>query len=236
MSQYHILFIFAHPDDETFACGGTLSRYADDPNVQTTLYCATPGDAGSPGTPPLCTQEELGQYRTKELASAADVLGIDRLILRDFHDRSLEHLPKEILMEDIKKTIEDLRPDAVITFPPHGISGHPDHQAVQLATLKALQQCDPDQRIRLYYVVIPQSENQENSSVYTTPDEAITTRINVTPYRKRIMKALQQHRTQHKSVEKVFPGVLNGNWESLRTWEFFQAVRPLTGIPSDRLL
>ena len=41
-----LLAIFAHPDDESLACGGTLARCAD-AGVEVTLVCATRGEAGS---------------------------------------------------------------------------------------------------------------------------------------------------------------------------------------------
>ena len=40
-----LLAIFAHPDDEVFSCGGTLSRYADE-GYQVSLICATRGEEG----------------------------------------------------------------------------------------------------------------------------------------------------------------------------------------------
>jgi len=40
------LFAFAHPDDETFTCGGSIARYADQGNTRLVLYCATRGEAG----------------------------------------------------------------------------------------------------------------------------------------------------------------------------------------------
>ena len=43
-----MLVILAHPDDESFATGGTLAKYALQ-DVQVILLCATRGEAGIPG-------------------------------------------------------------------------------------------------------------------------------------------------------------------------------------------
>ncbi len=43
-----MLVILAHPDDESFAAGGTLAKYAHQ-DVQVILLCATRGEAGIPG-------------------------------------------------------------------------------------------------------------------------------------------------------------------------------------------
>ncbi|GGE11111.1 PIG-L domain-containing protein [Marinithermofilum abyssi] len=232
MSNRTLLWVFAHPDDESFACGGTIARYAAN-GWRTVLYCATRGDAGSPGTPPLCTPEQLGDVRADELSRAARVLGLDRVILRDYGDGRLTQYPQNELTRDIRQVIREEKPEVVITFPAEGISGHPDHRVIHQATVKAVQglsQCVP----RLYFVVIPGSVGRK-SVPFPTPDDQVTHQIEVSPYREQIMRALQQHRTQHRSIERVFPGVMQGEWKSLRTREYYQAANPANDTPPDRL-
>lgn len=53
-----MLAIFAHPDDESFAVGGTLAKYAHQ-DVHVILLCATRGQAGISGVKP----EEAGDIR-----------------------------------------------------------------------------------------------------------------------------------------------------------------------------
>ncbi|SMO41912.1 PIG-L deacetylase family protein [Melghirimyces algeriensis] len=216
-----LMFIYAHPDDETFASGGTILQYAHQPGWEVTLYCATRGEGGSTGTPPLCPQHRLGEVRADELAKAAKVLGIDRVILRDFGDGKLANVPFHILVDDITQSICKEQPSAVITFPSHGISGHPDHQTIHQATTEAIRQIQKNRMIQLYYIVIPQSVAKEQT-IYTTPDQEVTNQVNVSVWRKKIMEALQCHKTQQRSVERVFPGVSNGHWEHLRTFEYYQ--------------
>jgi hypothetical protein len=88
-----------------------------------------------------------------------------------------------------------------------------------------VQACDQAKNrlpFKLYYVVIPQSAAPEGRSIFTTPDDDVTTYIDVTAHRQEIMEALRQHRTQHLSIERVFPGVLAGDWQQLRTTEYYQ--------------
>lgn len=40
-----LLAVFAHPDDESFICGGTLAKYASE-GVDITLVSATRGEMG----------------------------------------------------------------------------------------------------------------------------------------------------------------------------------------------
>src|SRR4029450_6157122 len=47
-----VLGIFAHPDDESLACGGTLARLAD-AGAKVVVICASHGEAGSLCDPSL---------------------------------------------------------------------------------------------------------------------------------------------------------------------------------------
>jgi N-acetylglucosamine malate deacetylase 2 len=217
-----VLYCFAHPDDETFTCGGTIARFhADD--VRQTLYCATRGEAGKTGQPPLCTQEELGDVRAQELARACDVLGIDECILRDYGDGQLSQLPFQQLVDDLFKIMESIRPDLIITFPPSGISGHLDHQIIQQATLEAVKKTTFP--TKLYYIVIPESiAHLHSGKIHATPDEYVSMKIDVTPFRASIAQALREHKTQHLSIDRVFPGVRDGDISRLRSHEYYQLV------------
>ena len=55
----NVLAFFAHPDDETMLAGGTLALLAQH-GAQVHYLCATRGEGGEVGNPPLCTQDELG--------------------------------------------------------------------------------------------------------------------------------------------------------------------------------
>ena len=70
-----LLFVFAHPDDETFLTGGVASKYTDE-GVRVVLASATRGESGKVGDPPVCSREELPAVREEELRRAAAILGI----------------------------------------------------------------------------------------------------------------------------------------------------------------
>src|SRR5437762_12086977 len=77
-----VLAIFAHPDDESLACGGTLARLAD-AGARVILLCASQGEAGSISDPALVPDGNLGAVRAHELRDAAPVLGIAEVLLLD---------------------------------------------------------------------------------------------------------------------------------------------------------
>ncbi len=127
--QHALLVILAHPDDESFPMGGTLARYAAD-GVPVTLLCATRGEAGIPGLPP----EMAGQVRQRELLAAAGTLGITEVRFLGYRDGQLAQADQESVVARLAAVMREIRPTAVITFGPDGITGHPDHIAIHQMT------------------------------------------------------------------------------------------------------
>src|SRR5437868_15019828 len=83
-----LLAVFAHPDDESYLCGGTLARYAA-AGVRVVLVCATRGEAGEIADPAVATADTLPAAREVELRVAADLLGIAEVHLPDYRDGAL---------------------------------------------------------------------------------------------------------------------------------------------------
>ena len=82
MMPRRLLFIYAHPDDESFAAAGIARMYANE-GVEIALVTATRGDAGRAGEPAICGREQLPARREAELREAAAILGInDVTVLR----------------------------------------------------------------------------------------------------------------------------------------------------------
>ena len=78
-----LLAVYAHPDDEAFGTGGTLSRYAAE-GVKVYLVCAARGEAGEISDPSFASPETLGQVREGELRCAAETMGISELIFLNY--------------------------------------------------------------------------------------------------------------------------------------------------------
>jgi len=183
--------IFAHPDDETFSAGGTLARYAD-AGVEITLVTATSGEAGEVGSAPV-ERSGLGAWRERELFEAAGVLGIKTVRLLRLSDGRLEGLGDE-LAASFASVLEETKPQVVITEDVQGITGHPDHIAVARAVLRAFDGLAESSPLKLYEHVLPAS--LAPPGMHGTPDDYITTILNVESWRDRKLAALRAHRSQ----------------------------------------
>jgi len=143
-----LLAVFAHPDDESFACGGTLAHYAKK-GFTVTLVCATRGEAGEISDASLATRDNLAEVRERELRNAADALGVTELVLLDYRDSGMAGTPEnghprafgnaepDEVVRELVGIVRRSRPHAIITFDPNGGYGHPDHIAAHNHTTAA---------------------------------------------------------------------------------------------------
>lgn len=128
LSGRSLLAVFAHPDDESLACGGLLARCSE-MGAHVSLLCLTRGEHG-PGP----TGAPLGEVRTREAMEAARVLGIHDVHLCGHEDGMLPWIEAPIIEADILDAIGRSEPDVVITFDEDGLYWHPDHIAVHERT------------------------------------------------------------------------------------------------------
>ena len=136
-----ILFVFAHPDDESHWSSGIALRCHDE-GVRTVLVTATRGGRGTTGG--LCSVEELPGVREQELREAARILKFDELELLPYLDKELPGIPHEEIRRTLVGTIRRVRPQVVVTFDPNGMTLHPDHLAICRFTSDAIAAaCDP---------------------------------------------------------------------------------------------
>jgi N-acetyl-1-D-myo-inositol-2-amino-2-deoxy-alpha-D-glucopyranoside deacetylase len=146
-NERRILFVHAHPDDETIASGATMAKYAA-AGAQVTLVTSTLGEEGEVLVPELAhlaaqAEDELGEHRRHELTDALVHLGVtDHEFLggpgryRDSGMMGLDTNRRENcfwqadLLEAasyLVATIRRVRPQVVVTYDDFGQYGHPDH-------------------------------------------------------------------------------------------------------------
>src|SRR5262245_51914198 len=132
-----LLFVFAHPDDESFSGVGTAMKCAA-AGARTVLVTATRGEQGKAGDPPLCSREELPAWRERELREAVRITQFDEFHLLDYHDRELPDAPPAEIRRSLVGVIRRVKPSIVLTFDPNGFNVHPDHVAISRFTSDAV--------------------------------------------------------------------------------------------------
>ena len=184
-----VVFVHAHPDDETLATGGAIARYAADPEVRCVVVTCTLGEEGEVIPPALRElapdrADQLGGYRIGELAGALAALGSPehrflggvarwrdsgmehgegtRAVARaDLHPRALS--APESLDEQVAQLVaivDELAPQVLVSYADDGGYGHPDHvRAHQLTTAAAAAR--PDVVARVFHTVRSRSTLDE---------------------------------------------------------------------------
>lgn len=141
-----LLAVFAHPDDESLACGGMLAWCAH-LGADVSLLCMTHGEHGPGG-------EDVRRTRRRELEAAARALGLRAVTLLDHEDGMLPWLPAAMLRSAVEREIRARRPEVVVTFDADGLYWHPDHVAVHEAATAAVAKLG-GAAPALYYVTMP---------------------------------------------------------------------------------
>ena len=131
-----IVSVWAHPDDEAYLCGGIMAMAAA---AQSRVICvtATRGELGVTD-PTRWPPEQLPSIREAELAECLRILGVTEHRWLGYPDGSCDSVDAEIAVENIAKIISDVAADTVLTFPPDGQTGHPDHIAVHHWAVEAV--------------------------------------------------------------------------------------------------
>ena len=141
-----LLAVFAHPDDESLACGGLLAWCAE-LGARVSILCATRGEMGRG------SGSDLSLVRTNELAAAARALGVSDVLMLDYEDGMLPWVEPARLEADIRDATIRFCPDVVITFGEDGLYWHPDHIAIHERTTAAVAALG-DTAPALYYVTM----------------------------------------------------------------------------------
>lgn len=207
-----LLFVFAHPDDESFSGAGTAMKYAAR-GASIVLVTATLGERGKTGDPPVCAPGEIAACRERELREAAAVIGFDELHLLGHRDGELSEVPPDAMRGSLVPLIRRLRPSVVFTFDPNGFNVHPDHVAISRFTSEAMAASADERWHRgearphvvprlLWTPPISPWDVAKRDDLTGQPGADFV--IDVAPWRARRAAALRAHRTQHRSVDKYF--------------------------------
>ncbi|MFH8990462.1 PIG-L deacetylase family protein [Streptomyces sp. NPDC017940] len=203
-----LLAVFAHPDDESLSAGGVLARHAA-AGARTAVVTAT-WAADSP--------------RAAELADALRILGAGPPRMLGYADARVPRsapdgarfcdAPLDDAVRRLVAHIREFRPEVMVTHDAYGgLSGHADHVHTHRVAVLAAQAAglgrlfpeagDPWQPSALYLATHPHSAVSAlaevvgaHETVYSVPDDLVTTVVDVRPWLERKTAAVLAHRTE----------------------------------------
>jgi LmbE family N-acetylglucosaminyl deacetylase len=214
-----LLVILAHPNDESFAAGGTLAKYAHQ-DVQVILLCATRGEAGIPRVKP----KKAGDTREHEPRQAAEHLGIEVHFL-GYPDGELAQTKPEALLETIACWIDLVQPQVILTFGPEGVSGHPDHITISHVVTQAY---DQFYKKGLLLYIHPSEATVLGCGVSSsrTDDGQPLVEIDISDYKLDKVRAIQCHASQTPGLD----GKLEDEMNKIPCSELFTIARDAKGV------
>ena len=154
--QPRLLFVHAHPDDESITNGGTIARYVAR-GADVRVVTCTLGEEGEVigeryALLAVDHADQLGGYRISELTKALNALGVDEPVFlggpgrwRDSgmlgesrrHHTAFVDAGDEAVKE-LVGIFDSVRPHVIVTYDPKGGYGHPDHVQTYRITAAAI--------------------------------------------------------------------------------------------------
>src|SRR5260370_5467596 len=222
-----LLSVHHDQDDAAISAGGVMMK-AQAPGHRVVIITETRGEAGEIyNMDEAASRPRLGEIRTEELKAGGEILGVDRQEFLGYRDsgmvdpadnkdpRSFHQAPLDEAAARLAVFIREERPDVVVTWAEDGGYGHPDHIKAHQVTNAALDTMEQEGLPvkKLYYIAVPRSMMQafaeqfpdqaqeqarRNMRVAGTPDELITTRVDVHDYVDRKRQAFRAHLSQNE--------------------------------------
>jgi len=121
-----VLYVFPHPDDESFGVGHVMHKQHRE-GQEVHLLTLTRGGATKQRHRYGYSIEEMGQIRHREMLAVQEVLDLTGMTVLDLPDSGLKEVDPRILERAIADETERVRPDVLVSYPVHGISGFHDH-------------------------------------------------------------------------------------------------------------
>jgi len=207
-----VMSIHAHPDDQEFSVGGTLTKWAQ-AGCEIMSVIITSGDSGSNDPSKDGSYKPiLAELREKEQLAANDLLGVKETVFLRYPDGELE--PTIELRKELTRLIRQFKPDTVLAGNPEGwfygdeYLNHPDHRAAAQAACEAV---FPSAGSRLMFAdLLPAGyEPHDVKRLYVHGTDKSNTWIDITETMDVKINALQQH------VSQIDPNEV-GKW--MREW------------------
>ena len=230
-----LLGVWAHPDDEAFLSAGlmALARAAGERVV---VLTATAGDQGA--ADPADRGPALARRRRRELRAALAAVGVREHTVVGLPDGGCAAVPPGDGASLVRRSIEAVRPDTIVTFGPEGMTGHDDHRAVHAWVTDAWRQAGEPGNL-LYATLTPAFHarwNRLNDEVGlwereppSTPDVDLALTVDCSTVIDRKMAALDAHASQTAALVELVGRDTMRDWWATEWFVAAPRLRAATG-------
>ncbi len=150
------LYVFPHPDDESFGPAPAMFRQRREGH-DVFLLTLTKGGATKVRHELGYSVEEMGAVRHREMLNVAEVLNLSGMTVLDLPDGGLKEMNPMQIESAIKEHILKIKPHILVTYAVHGISGFHDHlvthAAVKRVYVEMKEGGDPDLKRLAFFTV-----------------------------------------------------------------------------------
>lgn len=155
-----ILYIFPHPDDESFGPAAAMHQQLKQGH-EVHLLTLTKGGATKQRHKLGLTVDEMGEVRYREMLAVKETLGLTGMRVLDLPDNGLKDMDPREIEKVVSQHIQELEPEVVVSYPVHGISGFHDHLIMHYVAKRVFLQLKDegnDYLKRLAFFTLPDSE------------------------------------------------------------------------------
>ncbi|MES2773223.1 MAG: PIG-L family deacetylase [Bacteroidota bacterium] len=183
------LYIFPHPDDESFGPAPVMYRQIQN-GEEVHLLTLTKGGATKMRFKFNLSIEEMGEVRYKEMLKVEALLGLTSMAVLDYVDGGMAHEDPRVFENLVKDYIDRIQPNIIVTYPIHGISGHHDHLACHaiikrlFCELKEKEEYSYLKRLAFFTLANPDGDDDRKggmSNVNTSKTKFIDCVVRLTP-------------------------------------------------------
>jgi N-acetylglucosamine malate deacetylase 2 len=204
-----ILYIFPHPDDESFGPAPVIKSQIDHGH-EVFLLTLTHGGATQVRKKLELSVSQMGEIRYQEMLKVQKVLQLTGMTVLDLPDDGLKEMDPREIERVVEEHIKKIQPEIVVTYPVHGVSGFHDHLVTHAVVKRVYLQLHDEGETylkRLAFITIPnrvtETQQQGNFVMKQSDPSLIDCEVMLDAKAKEVLKAaLSCYETYQEMIEK----------------------------------
>jgi N-acetyl-1-D-myo-inositol-2-amino-2-deoxy-alpha-D-glucopyranoside deacetylase len=198
----NVLFVHAHPDDESINTASTIGHFINNKDNVTVIHFFN-GDGGDSFIENL-KGKKLAKIRKQELNNAIDILGVNDHRWLEYWSDLYSNIEPINAINKLAEVILELKPNIVITYDEDGGSGHKDHIQVHNIVKNAINVSKYSGHLvaETWLIALPKELNTDDQYFIKNYDK-VDIMINGNKFFNQKINAMLSHKSQIK-IENNF--------------------------------